>query len=58
MEEGFVLDEGYGYRYVARWVEGAPERNGWIGIRLRKRRLIEAKTWRCTACGYLESYAR
>jgi len=57
MEPGYVLDEGYGKRGPAKWVEGAPQFSMWTGLKLSGRRRIEVATYRCRNCGYLESYA-
>jgi len=58
MEQGFVLDhsDNHGKR-VSGWVEGAPERGWFRPLKLRGKRQLEVQTWRCTRCGYLESYA-
>lgn len=58
MAEGFVLDQAYdGSRSVPRWLDGAPEKSFWRGIKLRGRTPLQIVTWRCTGCSYLESYA-
>ena len=57
MKEGFELDEAYGYRTATYWVEGRPERSIWTGVKIRHKTKLEVVTYRCTACGYLESYA-
>jgi ribosomal protein S27AE len=57
MSEGFVLDQTYGGRGVASWVEGEPNKNFWVGVTLGDKKPIEIATWRCGSCGYLESYA-
>jgi len=57
MEEGFVLDNTYGTRLQSEWVEGAPERSRWAGIKLRGKEQLAIVTFRCARCGYLESYA-
>ena len=57
MEAGFMVDEGHGTRTVAAWVEGAPERSIWTGIKTRDRRRLPVETWRCTRCGWLDAYA-
>lgn len=56
MAEGFVLSERQGMRAVSSWSEGAPQET-WFGIKL-KGKPIKVQTWRCTRCGFLESYAR
>jgi len=57
MEVGFVVDEGYGTRTVAKWVAGEPERSVWTGLKLRGKAKQDVATYRCKRCGYLESYA-
>ena len=56
MERGFVLDESYGQRKPSRWIEGAPEYWIW-NLKVRGKRQVEISSYRCTRCGYLESYA-
>jgi hypothetical protein len=58
MEEGFILDRGHGYMYVTSWVAGLPEKSFWVGLKIKGRTEIPISTFRCTGCGYLESYAR
>jgi hypothetical protein len=58
MEDGFVIDEGYGRFDRARWQAGQPERAWLSGYKVRKKELIGVTTARCGRCGYLESYAR
>ena len=57
MESGYILDEGYGTRTVAKWVAGEPERSIWRGLKLRGKAPHDVVTYRCKGCGYLESYA-
>lgn len=57
MAEGFVLDENHGWRRPSNWVAGAPVRSWFTGTNLRGKQKIPVQTWRCTRCGYLESYA-
>ena len=57
MESGYILDEGYGTRTVAKWVAGEPERSIWTGLKLRGKAPHDVVTYRCKGCGYLESYA-
>lgn len=57
MVEGFVVDNGYGARTVSSWVEGEPKRSIWVGVLLEGRKPVEIETYRCTSCGFLESYA-
>jgi Domain of unknown function (DUF6487) len=57
MEEGFVPDYTYGGVLATKWVEGPLER-GWLGVKLRGKKAMAITTYRCVACGYVESYAR
>ena len=57
MEPGYVLEESYGKRGPAKWIQGAPEFSGWTGLKLSGRQQIKITTYRCRSCGYLESYA-
>jgi len=57
MEEGYLLDRGdHNRKNAAEWIEGPPER-GWFGLKTRGHETHRISTWRCTRCGYLESYA-
>ena len=58
MEEGFVLDQTYGANAQAAWIEGQPRRSVWTGLKVDRGALNPITTYRCTGCGYLESYAR
>jgi Domain of unknown function (DUF6487) len=58
MEQGFILDNTYGGRLVSNWAEGKPEKSFWLGISLKDKHPREVTTYRCIACGYLESYAK
>lgn len=57
MEIGFLMDASFGKDYAepARWAEGSPVKSIWSGVKNKIRRRID--TYRCTGCGYLESYA-
>jgi predicted Zn-ribbon and HTH transcriptional regulator len=57
MVEGFVIDNTYGTRAVSTWLEGAPAKSIWVGVKLEGRKPMEIETWRCSKCGFLESYA-
>jgi hypothetical protein len=57
LEEGFLLDETHGTYKTTRWVEGAPERSVWTGLKLGKRRTLPLTVYRCTGCGALDLYA-
>jgi hypothetical protein len=58
MEEGVILDYGHGnYLRVLTWFAGLPEKSYWVGLKVKGMRQLPLRTLRCTACGYLESYA-
>lgn len=57
LKEGFVLDHADKSRAQASWVEGTPERSFWTGLKLGGRTRLPIKTYRCSRCGFLESYA-
>ena len=58
MEEGFIKDQGHGTVHPSQWVEGAPETSFWTGIKTRGKEQFAVATYRCSSCGYLESYAK
>lgn len=59
MEPGFVMDRAhYSVPTVASWVEGAPERSIWSGLKTQGRDTFPVISYRCEQCGYLEAYAR
>jgi len=59
MTEGFVVDVNQsGARTVSAWVEGAPEKSLWLGVKVRGKTKYDIQTWRCGRCGFLESYAK
>lgn len=58
MEEGFIKDRDYGSVHASKWVEGAPEKSFWTGTKISGKHQVQVTTYRCTSCGYLESYAR
>lgn len=58
MELGFVVDRTYGGHLLPAWYSGVFKRTFWGGLGLGKRKSFYVQTLRCTACGYLESYAR
>ena len=58
MELGFVLDKGhYNAPNPPEWLEGEPVRSFWEGVKTKGRERHGVQTFRCTKCGYLESYA-
>jgi hypothetical protein len=60
MEPGYIIDRrqhSVSSSVAQTWFEGQPERSFWTGLRTKGRRSCEVRTFRCTRCGYLESYA-
>src|SRR4051812_40224900 len=57
MEEGFVRDMAHGAQLPSEWVAGAPQWSMWFGLRTSGKERHRVETYRCTRCGYLESYA-
>ena len=57
MEPGFIVDEGYGSRTVSRWFPGEPQYGFFGMLKVRRKEAVDVSTYRCTRCGFLESYA-
>lgn len=57
MEEGFVVDYGYGSVRPSDWVEGEPVKSFWYGTKIADKKQFRVETYRCVRCGFLESYA-
>ena len=58
MESGFVIDKVGNDSYRApEWAEGVPASSFWTGLKLDGRERHAVVTYRCSACGYLESFA-
>ena len=57
MEEGFRPDFMYGGAMPEQWVPGPPKKSLWFKLQVDKQILRQVKTFCCTKCGYLESYA-
>ena len=57
MEPGFIVDEGYGTRTVAKWIARRAGKSMWTGLKIRGKDKHDVTTYRCRRCGYLESYA-
>ena len=58
MKQGFVVDHSYTTRVVSKWAEGTPRKSFWTGTKLPDEKPVPIGTFRCSSCGYLESYAR
>lgn len=58
MVQGFVLDHQYGSFQLASWIPGGPKSSFWFGIKVDRKKAIPIGTFRCSSCGFLESYAQ
>jgi hypothetical protein len=59
MVQGFIFDRADGGgRRVINWVEGAPHKDFWTVTKVPEEKCIPVGTFRCSVCGFLESYAR
>jgi hypothetical protein len=59
MVQGFLVDWSQGGgRRVSSWVEGAPAKSFWHGTSAPEEKAVPVGTYRCSACGFLESFAR
>jgi len=59
MVQGFVFEIDGTMRKVDNWVEGSPEKSWFFGsAKVPKEKCVPVGTFRCSACGFLESYAR
>jgi len=58
MVQGFIFEFDGSRRKVSSWVEGAPEKSFWQGTKVPKEMIVPIGTYRCSVCGFLESYAR
>ena len=59
MVQGFIVDHhAGGKRLVSNWVEGAPEKSFWVVTKVPADKCIPVGTFRCSGCGFLESYAQ
>jgi len=57
MEEGFRPDFMMGGAIPEQWAPGAPKKTLWFKLHPDIQVLRRVKTFCCTQCGYLESYA-
>lgn len=59
MVQGFIVDWSQGGgRRISSWVEGAPEKSFWHGTSAPAEKHVPVGTFRCSKCGFLESFAR
>jgi hypothetical protein len=57
MERGFIIDHSHTARAVSQWAAGTPKSSFWQGTKLPDESQ-PIGTFRCSSCGFLESYAR
>lgn len=57
MQEGLVVDLNYAGILQSMWVEDPSATNAGPGAMDGKRK-VKTMTYRCSKCGYLDSYAR
>ena len=56
LEKGFIVDHtGASYFHRLLWNPGDPKKTFWSGLDAKN--AVPVDTFRCTSCGYLESYA-
>jgi len=58
MEDGFVADRIDSGQVQQKWVEGQPQQSFWTGLKISDKRRFKVVSYRCTQCGFIESYAR
>jgi hypothetical protein len=61
MVQGFTCGREGPNRVIHTWDEGTPEKVGWLFRQVRKvppDKSVPVGVFRCSACGFLESYAR
>ena len=56
MERGFVVDMGLGAKPFSQWTRGRPPKG--VIWKAKPDDMLPIGTYRCSSCGYLESYAR
>ena len=56
MITGYLVDHNQSLK-VLDWVEGAPEKSFWTGLKIKDRRNFPVVADRCERCGFLELYA-
>ena len=57
MEEGYVLDSVATQTKSETWTKGNPPKSVWACLTEGDKKSFEVIIYRCTNCGYLESYA-
>ena len=57
LEEGFIRDAVPYGSVPSAWYRGPLERSRWMGVKTAGKVHYQVRTYRCTQCGFLESYA-
>lgn len=57
MEDGFLVDHTHGGVAKPEWADGPLQTSFWTGVKMKGKERRIVTTYRCTRCGYLESYA-
>lgn len=59
MELGLIIDHADAGIYAEQeWTPGEARKSFWTGLNLSGKARHPVRTYRCSHCGYLESYAR
>jgi len=57
MENGFVMDFSIGGMGPSHWHPGIRKKSVLTGTKMDKSKIVPTTSYRCTSCGFLESYA-
>ena len=57
MEVGFTVEMTQTTFLPTLWIEGEPERSFWTMTKIKGKKQRPVVSYRCRACGFLESYA-
>lgn len=58
MELGIILDNTHGATLQQKWLKGPAKKSWWGAIKVDRNSCRTVETMRCTACGFLKSYAK
>jgi hypothetical protein len=58
MQEGLVVDFNYAGVLPSMWVQNQAQASAGAGSNINDKRKIKTVTYRCSDCGYLDSYAK
>jgi len=56
LDEGFLLDFGYGNQYPTRWIKGPPEKTYLGMVAWSDRENVGVRAFKCVICGHIELY--